>query len=382
MKHKIDISHKALNLVGFIAIIAILFFLKPYIVPILIAIILSVMIFPLQLFLEKKLRCSRLFATSTTITILLISVGTLVFLVMYELQSFVNNGEDYTQRISEAYTSIAHSVESAFGIPKKELIPNEKLPIEELVKGNFEKIGTFLSESGSVVSDLILIPIYCFFFLYYRSFFRVFAYKVFKSQTKSFINKLIKKVFILQQNYLNGLLKVIIIVGILNTIGLLALGIENAVFFGFFAAILLLIPYIGVLIGALLPTVMALATKDSYWYAVGVIIVFGVIQFFEGNFITPKITGSKVSVNAFVAISSLILFAMLWGVTGMILALPITATLKVIFDHTPGYEAYGFLIGEPVDRQLESTRRFRLKKWKKIRKQKKSGNKRLTQGVS
>lgn len=374
MEHKVDVSHKSLNLLGFIAIVIILFFLKPYIVPILIAIILSVMIFPLQLFLEKRLRCSRLFATITTITILLIIIGALIFLVTYQLQSFVNNGENYTQRISEVYTTIAHSIEGALGIPKDEFIPNSKLPIEEVVKGNFEKIGVFLSESGSVVSDLILIPIYCFFFLYYRSFFRIFAHKVFNSQTKSFTNKLIKKVFVLQQNYLNGLLKVIIIVGILNTIGLFVLGIENAFFFGFFAAILLLIPYIGVLIGALLPAVMALVTKDSYWYAIGVIAIFSVIQFFEGNFITPKIVGSKVSVNAFAAISSLILFAMLWGITGMILALPITATLKVIFDHNPRYEAYGFLIGEPVDKQLESELRYRLKKWKKIRKQKKSVN--------
>jgi predicted PurR-regulated permease PerM len=221
---------------------------------------------------------------------------------------------------------------------------------------------------------MILIPIYSFFFLYYRAFFRAFAYKVFNKQSKSFINGLIKKVYKIQQNYLNGLLKVILIVGALNTIGLLALGIDHAIFFGFFAAILMLVPYIGVLIGALLPAILALATKDSAWYAFGVIAIFGFIQFIEGNFITPKITGSKVSINAFIALSSLILFAMLWGIAGMILALPLTATLKVIFDNTPGYEAYGFLIGEPVDKQLESSRRFRLKKWKKIRKQKKNSS--------
>lgn len=52
---------------------------------------------------------------------------------------------------------------------------------------------------------------------------------------------------------------------------------------------------------------------------------------------------------------------MLWGISGMIVALPITATLKIIFDNTPGYHAYGFLIGEPVDKYLESSARVRLK---------------------
>lgn len=88
---------------------------------------------------------------------------------------------------------------------------------------------------------------------------------------------------------------------------MLILEISNPFFYGFFVA-LLLIPYIGVIIGSLVPTNIALTTKNQAWYALGVIAIFGFIQFLEGNFITPKITGSKVSVNAFVVITSLLLF--------------------------------------------------------------------------
>jgi predicted PurR-regulated permease PerM len=179
---------------------------------------------------------------------------------------------------------------------------------------------------------------------------------------------MVRKVFKIQQNYLLGLIKVMIIVGFLNSIGLLLLGIGNPFFFGFLAAFLLLIPYVGIFIGSLLPAIVALATKDSAWYAFGVIVIFSFIQFLEGNFITPKITGSKVSINAFIAILSFVIFAMLWGLAGMIVALPITATLKIIFDNTPEYQAYGFLMGEPIDKHLHSSIRNRLKAWKKIRK--------------
>ena len=185
---------------------------------------------------------------------------------------------------------------------------------------------------------------------------------------------MLTKVYNIQRNYLLGLTKVIFIVGTLNTIGLLILGITNPIFFGFLAAILLLIPYIGILIGSLIPAVIALATKDSAWYAFGVIAIFGFIQFLEGNFITPKITGSKVSINAFIAILSFILFSMLWGVEGMIVALPITATIKIVFDNVPKYQAYGFLIGEPVDKDLQSSIRNRLEKWRKIRSNKQQVN--------
>jgi len=143
---------------------------------------------------------------------------------------------------------------------------------------------------------------------------------------------------------------VMVIVGILNSIGLLILGIEYPFFFGFLCALLLLVPYVGIIIGSILPALVALATKDSYWYAVGVIGIFGFIQFLEGNYITPKITGTKVSLNAFVSILSIILFSMLWGIPGMILALPITASLKVIFDNTKNMKNIGFLLGEAKEK--------------------------------
>lgn len=370
MNSKNHITHSALSLLALIAVVFILYVLKPFIVPIVFAVIFSVMLFPIQRFLEKKWRCNRLFATLTSITILFCLTVLIFFLISTRLMYFMDNSEVYSQKLGELFHKSVNSLEHTFNIGNNRFFAQQEFKAENIIKDNLDKIGVVLSESSSLLSDLVLMPIYIFFFLYYRAFFRTFIYKAFKSKSKSFINSVLKKIYEIQQNYLLGLIKVIIIVGCLNSLGLLLLGISNPFFFGFLAALLLLVPYIGVIIGSLLPAIIALATKDSAWYAVGVIGVFGFIQFLEGNFITPKITGSKVSVNAFVVITSLVLFSMLWGITGMILALPITATLKILFDNTPGYEAYGFLIGEPVDKHLQSRARGRLKKWKRIRKAK------------
>ncbi len=367
MNTKNNINHSAFSLLAIIAVVFILYVLKPFIVPIIFAIILSIMIFPIQRFFEKKWRCNRLFATSASITTLFFIIALIFFLISTRLIYFMDNSEVYSQKLGELFDKSVNSLEHIYNISDNRFFSIQELKIESIIKDNLDKVGVVLSESSSLISDMVLIPIYMFFFLYYRAFFRTFFYKVFKSKSKSSINSILKKIYEIQQNYLLGLIKVIIIVGFLNSFGLLVLGIGNPFFFGFLAAILLLIPYIGVIIGSLLPALIALATKDSAWYAVGVIGVFGFIQFLEGNFITPKITGSKVSVNAFVVIASLVLFSMLWGITGMILALPITASLKILFDNTPEYEAYGFLIGEPVNKHLQSKARVRLKKWKRIR---------------
>ncbi|WP_111309111.1 AI-2E family transporter [Confluentibacter sediminis] len=367
MNTKTTNYHPIFGILTFISIVFILYILKPIIMPILYAIILAVMIYPIQRFLEHKWRCNRLFATLCSLLIIFLFTSLIVTIVYFQLNSISNNGEDYTKNLSELYYNSIESVQKTFNMNSRNSLFSRDLKIENLLKGNFDKIGEFITQSGSLISTLVLIPIYLFFFLYYRRFFRVFYYKVFRNKPKAFLNKMIKKVYNIQQNYLVGLIKVIFIVGVLNTIGLFILGIDHAIFFGFFAAILLLIPYVGIIIGSVIPAVVALATKDSAWYAFGVIAIFMFIQFLEGNFITPKITGSKVSINAFIAIISLIIFSMLWGIAGMIVALPITATLKIIFDNTPGYHAYGFLIGDPIDKHLHSRARSRLKEWKKIR---------------
>lgn len=358
--------HPLFGLLTFIALIFTLFILKSLIIPILYAIILAVMIFPVQSFLENRWRFNRLLATFCSLFIIFFITVLLALLIYFQLNSIANNGEDYTKNIIELYQNISASLQDSFNLDSNALFSSE-LKIENLIKSNFDKIGQLITQSGSLIGNMVLIPIYLFFFLYYRRFFRVFYYKLFRHKSKTFLNTMIGKIYQIQQKYLIGLVKVIIIVGILNTIGLFILGIDHALFFGFLAAILLIIPYIGVIIGSLIPAVFALATHDNPWSAFGVIAIFMFIQFLEGNFITPKITGSQVSINAFIAIVSLIIFSMLWGIAGMIVALPITATLKIIFDNTPGYQAYGFLIGDPIDKHLQSRARNRLKALKQLK---------------
>src|SRR5690606_27996813 len=144
-----------------------------------------------------------------------------------------------------------------------------------------------------------------------------------------------------------GLFTVIVIIAVLNTVGLFALGIKHAIFFGALSAILTIISYAGVFLGSLLPAIFALVTKDSLWYPVGVIGIFAVVQFLEGNFITPNIVGNQVSVNPFAAIVGLLIGGMMLGATGMIFAIPLLAIIKVICDGVESAKPIGYLIGSP-----------------------------------
>jgi predicted PurR-regulated permease PerM len=361
-------DHIVLDLLAFISIVFIAYILQSFLIPLLFAIILSVLIYPVVHFFESKLCFNRIISITLAITIFTSLVFTVFVLIGIQFEEIISKSDKYQAQIEKKIGPLLAQTEKTTGITSKDIIGGDELEIKEIAKQNSTNIMNFIATSGSILGDFILSPLYMFLFLLYRNFLVSFIYKATagvcnKMKMRHILNELYK----VQQNYLSGLVTVMILVGILNSLGLLLLGIEHAFFFGFLASLLLLIPYIGIIIGSLLPALVAFATKDSHWYAVGVIGIFGFIQFLEGNFITPKITGSKVSLNAFVSILSIVLFSMLWGIPGMILALPITASLKVIFDNSKNMKSIGFLLGEAKEKYFNNKAKNRLKIWKKIR---------------
>ena len=202
-------------------------------------------------------------------------------------------------------------------------------------------LGDILLSTTTAISTLIQIPIYIFLFLIYRNKFRDFFLSLVPGDEEFGWKTDIERVV---QGYISGLTLVTLIIASLNCIGLLALGIDHAIFFGILSGVLTIIPYVGIIIGALFPIIMALITKDSIWYTIGVIIVFSIVQFLEGNFITPRITGSKVSINALAAIVALLLGGKILGIAGMILAVPAIGVLKILLSHSDHLKPFVILL--------------------------------------
>ncbi len=320
--------------------------LEDILVPLFIAVILAMAIFPISNWLEK-IGLGRVWAVTFALIIFVLFSGGIIWLASSEIASFSEIFPQLEERFRHLFLQAQRWTEDTFHVGRR----TQNARLRQYGTGILSSGGTVftyaLSVTSSMLGNLALIPIYMFFFLYYRDFFRLFFYKAFKNTRKYTIDTVLTKIYEVVHSYLKGLITVTIIVGTLNTLGLLALGIDYAVFFGFLAAALLVIPFVGILIGSILPIVVALATKDSPMYAVGVAAVFTFVQFLEGNFITPQVVGSKISINGLVAIIALILGSALWGIAGMALSLPTVAILKVIFDSVPDLKPFGYLLGEP-----------------------------------
>lgn len=354
----------AANLIMLVLIVFICYTLQSIIVPILFSIILSVLILPLAERLEKW-GLGRAASSILTLIFFIILVCGIGYVLISQTINIGQDATDIVDKIRSLGLRILDWASDKFHMSKNEIIGRAETELSNSATSIGGYITGMINSIGNSLSFGILVPIMIFFFLYYRDFFKEFFCRVFSSSPREEIENLIAKIYDVLQNYLVGLVTVMGIIAILNTIGLMLLGIDYSWFFGILAALLTIFPYVGIFIGSIIPALFALATKDSAWYAAGVIIWFQLVQTLEGNFITPKIVGGKANLNPLVSLLSFFLGGMLFGISGMILALPLLAILKVIFDSIPETQAYGFLLSEPDDTYVHSQKQKRKRELKR-----------------
>lgn len=354
----------AYSLLSLVLIIALLYTLQSVLVPLLFSILIAISLFPVTRFFER-LRLSRVLSSILSVFLAVILLGALIWFIIHQVIVIGSDGTELQGKFMGILDTIQQWVSRRFGVEQSQI--TEKL--KDALNQGLSNAGTHLSAAfgsvGGILAGTVIVPLFTFFLLYYRDFFREFFFHAFASTSKEKIQQVLDKIYEVVQSYLLGLITVMGIVAVLNTVGLLVLGIQYAWFFGVLASLLMLLPYIGIAIGSILPAVFALATKDNAWFAVGVIGWFQVVQFLEANLITPNIVGGKVSINPLMALISLLLGGMLFGLAGLILALPITAVLKVFFDAVPSMRPFGFLIGEPENYHLKRySGKIILKRWR------------------
>jgi predicted PurR-regulated permease PerM len=146
-------------------------------------------------------------------------------------------------------------------------------------------------------------------------------------------------------NFIKGMVVVYLTVGILNSIGLLLLGIPHAILFGFLTAFMTFIPYVGIVVAALLPISYAWITFESIWYPLGVIGVFTFVQYLEANLIFPLAVSQRLKLSTLATLIVIILGGIIWGAAGMILFVPFAAILKLIADRMQGWEGLAGFLG-------------------------------------
>ncbi len=330
-------------LFGIILLMYVLFNLQDIMIPLAFAMIFAILLNPLYSWLQKH-KIPKILSIIITLLIAFIVFGGIMYFLSSQIAKFGDTLPLLKQKFSDLTTQFGQWAQLHFGIT----IQKQVELVNETLNNSKALVGSTVSTAIGTISIILLLPVYIFLFLFYKTLILNFLFEVFAEENSKQVSDILNETKSAIQSYMVGLLLEAFIVAILNSTALLILGVKYAILLGVIGAFLNMIPYIGGVIAIALPVLIATVTTDGYHTQVGILIAYIIIQFIDNNILVPRIVSSKVQINALISIITVLLGAALWGVPGMFLSIPFVAILKIIFDRVPDLKPWGKLLGDTV----------------------------------
>lgn len=336
---------RSLELIGLFLIGTIVVVGKIVIMPLLMSFFFSLVLLPVfRMF--RKMKMPETIAIFSSILMLTILGALVIWLFYGQLSNLLNDLPQIQVTVSKHLDIFSKWIGRNFSFS-----PAAQFQfIREQSNKMFNSAGSRLGGvAGSVSSMLLfvgLMPVYIFLIMLYRHLFLNFILMCFDGKEKENIELITYQTEKMVKSYLLGLLIQIAYLFILLGGILMLFGMKHALLIGIIFAFLNLIPYLGSLIAEILAVLLTLASSDNLIDILIVLGVIAVVQFLDNNILMPRIVGYQVKINPLVSIVSIIIAGAMVGISGMFLAMPVVAILKIVFDHTEKYKKFGYLLGD------------------------------------
>jgi predicted PurR-regulated permease PerM len=297
-----------------------------------------------------------------TLVIAVLVVAGLVTFLSKQIASFVKDIPAIKHNLNDLWQQFQNWLSTTFNLSRAD---QQKI-LQKATSDTMDNIAP-VSTLGVVtasVATIILIPVYVFLFLYYRTLLIRFIVELFDEKKQGEVFEVIHEIRYVVQHYITGLLTETTIVAILNISGLLLIGAPFALLLGLISAILNLIPYIGGLVAVFLTALVTFTNTGSIPTAAWAIVTLMVVQLIDNNFLVPRIIASRVQLNALISIVGVLIGGALCGVSGMFLSIPLIAICKVVFDKVEELKPWGKVLGDDIPKV--TVLKHVLKKRKKV----------------
>jgi len=349
----IQLSNTIRILLLFILSVAILYISRSVLIPLTFGGVLAMLLMPVGRWLEGK-GMNR--AISSIISLLLFSalfIG-LILLLRWQIGDLIKDFSKLQDQLMKLFEQVKDYVRSQFGITSRQ----QQQILKEQQSGGMEKvagmaIGTLTSTLSILVSS-VLVLVYTFLFLYFRSHFKNFVLRLVSVPNQTVAQKVMYKSSRVTQQYITGLGMMIVMLWIMYGIGFSIVGVKNAIFFAILCGILEIIPFAGNITGTSITVLIAFAQGGSVDMVLGVLITYGIVQFTQTYLLEPMIVGNQVNLNPLFTIFIIVVGEAVWGIAGMVLAIPLLGMFKVVCDHVEPLKPYGYLIGNQSAKEDKS----------------------------
>lgn len=327
------------------AIVAGLYFAKDFLIPVAFAGILSMLLLPFCRFLERK-GWNKGIAVATAELMFIAALLGIITLLIWQVSNLSADVGKMQERISGWTADLKQYVTENFDMSAQE---QEKFIEEQQSSGGGQAAtvaaGLVSSIFGALL-DFVLVIVYIFLFLYFRGHIKSFILRVVAPAERGNAKQIIFQGSKVAQQYLFGLAMMVVSLWILYSIGLTIIGLNNPIFFAMICGTLEIVPFVGNVTGTLITMLMAVTQGGGSSMIIGILIIYAVVQFIQTYVLEPLLVGAEVNINPLFTILVLVAGELVWGIPGMVLAIPLLGIVKVICDHVPALHPYGFLIGE------------------------------------
>ena len=347
-KNELTLQMVMLPILAIAAATAFLYYAGPILVPIFVAAALTYLLLPVVNLLGKL----KIPHTAAVIIIMIAVLGLFVLigiLLAGQISSFAVSLPQYQEQIISAINrwnaQVGNFLERLPGFLK----PPENLPAET---GKLEALGKYLLKGLASITNFVVGGVLIFFLVL----FMLLDAKVFERKFKSIFGAghadtteiILQEINTQLKGFVLARFYVFLILSTVSTVGLLIMGVQYAYIWGPLTGLFNIIPYVGAIMSSIPPIIVAGIQYNSILRMVYVALFFLVIQNIEGNYITPKLTSGFVDLNAVTVLVALMYWGWLWGIVGMLLAVPITACIKVFCDHIEALKPLGIIMS--IDR--------------------------------
>jgi AI-2 transport protein TqsA len=315
-----------------IAVAAALFWLRPILIPFILAIFFSLGLAPLVEVQTRVLKFPSSLAVLSTLILLSVGLALVGGLVSSSLREFSANSAAYQDQIALMVERLRDALPlEQFGLAGSD----GAFDLFSVIPA--ESVGGLLVGTTNAILDLFsqgfIVMIFTFFLL------------AGGSRAGGSVPGVRSEIEARVKGYIVNQTLISAATGILVWLVLAILGVDLALVFGLFTFLLNFIPSVGSVVAVLLPLPVVLVSPElSSTQAVLAIGLPGIIQFVIGNVITPKLMGDALDLHPITILLALMFWGALWGIVGMLLATPITAILKILLER--------FDLTEPLGRML------------------------------
>lgn len=316
---------------------------KAFLAPLLLAVFLALLMTPVSRHLER-MGMRRVLATScSTLVVLLVSVA-FVLVVFFQVKDFTGDWEEIRYRMDGKLEEL-----SAYLVERtpldEEQVSGYRIDLGFLtqVEGRAgQGINLMMSLFGFLTQCLIVI-VYVFLFIHYRQRFKQFILKFFPQGERERIGEIIVRSSDICRRYLAGKLLLMVFLAMLYFVGLWASGLENAFLISLLAAALSIIPVVGNFIAYLIAIAVSLLSDGGTGTLIGITLTFALAQIIDTYILQPIVLGDKVDVHPVFIILSVVLGYFVWGIMGLVLAVPLFGMVAVICRYVPVLQPFGYL---------------------------------------